>query len=63
MSLCGTEDAELEEAAPVCPLVLLDGLALWSAEDELEGEVDCEGLEPEEGEVDCEEEVEGEVEL
>lgn len=61
MSLCGTPEAELEEAAPVCPLVLLDGFALWSAEDELEGEVDCEELE--EGEVDCEEEVEGAVEL
>jgi len=39
--------------------VLLDGFWLWSAEDELEGEVDCEEL----GDVDCEEEVEGEVEL
>jgi len=59
MSLCGTPDAELEEAAPVCPLVLLDGFALWSAEEELEGVVDCEEL----GDVDCEEEAEGEVEL
>ncbi len=61
MSLCGTAEAELEEAAPVCPLLLLDGVWLWSAEDELEGEVDCD--DELEGEVDCEEEVEGEVEL
>jgi hypothetical protein len=58
MSLCGTPEAELEGAAPACPL-LLDGLWLWSAEDELEGEVGCEEL----GEVDCEGEVEGDVEL
>jgi hypothetical protein len=51
MSLCGTPEAELEAAAPVCPLVLLDGVWLWSAEDELEGVVDCE------------DEVEGAVEL
>lgn len=49
MSLCGTPEAE---EAPACPLVLLDGLELWLADELEEGAVDCE-----------EEEDEGEVEL